>query len=254
MPNAKDLKTNPYPKILVVGDGGSRKTRFLATCPQPFVLDFDKGMAAARDMDVEFQTFKDAPFGVKVKKEATLEEGIYPWGEAWPGFIKYLNEQVWPKIEVGEWPFKTLGGDSITTMANICMNYVLRSGGKTGDSPIEVQHWGSQLRLMERVIEQLCSWPVQLVFTAHVKRDENLVTADKELLPLVGGQLSGKIGIYFDEVWFTESKGTMESKTPWSTLHTESSGMRKQAKTRHGVPSGTLKAEWSSVAPFFSKA
>ena len=247
MPNAKEIKTNPTPSILVVGDGGTGKTRFLAGCPTPFVFDFDAGMASARDFDVEYETFKDAPYNPKKGVGVNKDLGIYPWGESWPRFIEYLNEKVWPQLEAGTWPYLTIGVDSLTTLATQCMNYVLKSGGKPGGQP-EIQHWGTQLRLLETVMEQLSAWPVRLVVTAHIKRDENLVLGTKEMLPLVAGQLSGKIGIYFDECYYTDVKGSGKDRKV--TFKTESEGLYKQAKSRFGVPNNSP-ANWNSIKEVF---
>lgn len=255
MPNAKTLGLSDTPSILVIGDGGTEKTRFLAGCPKPFVLDFDNGMASTRGMDVEYETFKDAPYGSKATNK---EAGIYPWGESWPRFIDFLNNNVWPGLEAGTNIIKTsdkrevqaltLGSDSLTTLATQCMNYVLKSGGKGANANPEIQHWGSQLRLLETVMEQLSAWPVRLVVTAHVKRDDNLVMGTREFLPLVAGQLSGKIGIYFDECYYTLTSGTGKDRKV--TFRTESNEVYKQAKSRHNVPTGTL-ARWSEIAKYF---
>jgi hypothetical protein len=247
MPNSKDLLQSATPSILIVGDGGTEKTRFLAGCPKPFVFDFDAGMLSTRGMDVTYETFKDAPYG---SKAIDKERGIYPWGESWPRFIDYLNTKVWPLIEAGTWPFETAGVDSLTTLAMQCMNYVLKGSGKTGGSNPEIQHWGSQLRLLETVMEQLSAWPIRLVVTAHIKRDENPVLGMKEMLPLVAGQLSGKIGIFFDECYYTNVSGTGKDRKV--TFKTESEGLYKQAKSRHGVPSNTA-ASWKAIEGFFQK-
>jgi hypothetical protein len=255
MPNAKDLKMNPNPSILLVGDGGTRKTRFLAGCPKPFIFDFDAGMASTRGMDVEYETFKDAPWGSKATNH---EAGIYAWGESWPRFVDFLNKNVWPGLEDGsrivkttdkrEVKIETLGADSLTTLATQCMNYVLKASGKAGNTNPEIQHWGSQLRLLETIMEQLAAWPSRLVVTAHIKRDDNLVMGTKEFLPLVAGQLSGKIGVYFDECYYTSSSGA--GKDAKVLLKTEGEGLYKQAKSRHNVPNN-IEASWAKIAPFF---
>lgn len=255
MANAKDRKANPTPSILIVGDGGTGKTRFIATCPKPYIYDFDNGTASIAGEDVEYDTFKDAPYGVKVGA-AQKAEGIYEWGTAWPAFIKHLNDNVAAQVDKGEMKFGTYALDSLTSLANICMNYVLKSSGKTGTASPEIQHWGMQLRLLEIVMDQLTALPVPLIVTAHIKRDNNLVSgAVAEMLPLVGGQLSGKVGIYFDEVWYTDVKlvpaagGKPAGRK--TILNTESTGLLRMAKTRHMVPSGT-EAKWSLVGPYFS--
>lgn len=254
MPNAKDRKPNPTPSILLVGDGGTGKTRFIATCPKPFMYDFDNGTASIRGSDVEYETFKDAPYGTKVGA-AQKAEGIYEWGTAWPAFIRHLNTNIADQIEKGPLPFGTYGLDSLTAMAMICMNYVLKESNKTGKHQPEVQHWGMQLRLLEVVMDQLTALPVPLIVTAHIKRDNNLVTDTTELLPLVGGQLSGKIGIYFDEVWYTTKKAVPAANGQLARsitiIQTDAVGLYKQAKSRHNIPSGT-EAQWKIVSPYFS--
>jgi hypothetical protein len=254
MPNAKDRKANPTPSILVVGDGGTRKTRFIATCPKPFIYDFDNGTASIAGEDVEYQTFKDAPYGVKVGAKQK-EEGIYEWGTAWPMFINHLNQNVAAQVDKGEIQYGVYALDSLTSLANICMNYVLKSSGKVGTAAPEIQHWGMQLRLLEIVMDQLTALPVPLIVTAHIKRDNNLVSGETtEMLPLVGGQLSGKVGIYFDEVYYTENKyqpasGGRPART-YTVFKTETVGLRRMAKSRHGVPSDT-EARWDLIAPYF---
>lgn len=254
MPNARDISANPTPSILLIGDGGTRKTRFLAGCPKPFIYDFDKGMLSTRTMpqvkagEVEYETFKDAPHG---SKAIDKDNGIYPWGESYMRFLDHLNNQMWPRIEAGTIPYLTLGVDSLTTLATQCMNYVLKSNGKTGSANPEVQHWGQQLRLLETLMEQLAVWPINLVVTAHIKRDDNLVNNVTEYLPLVAGQLSGKIGIYFDEVWFTEPKGMGDSQK--IVLRTQAGGLHKQAKSRNNVKNET-EATWEHVNKFFKAA
>lgn len=246
MANTKDLSLEPHPSILVVGDSGTHKTHFVAGVPDIFVYDFDKGMAVARGRDVEFQTFKDAPKGSKVYNP---DIGIYPWGKAWPQFIKHLND-LGAEVESPESPYRAIGLDSLTTLSNICMNYVLKSDGHLGDSP-HIQHWGAQIQLMEMVMDQLSAWPVTIVMTAHVQRNTNQVTEVIEHLPLLTGKLAGKVGIYFDEVWYTQVKGRGDKKQ--FTLQTESYGLYKQAKTRHGVPDGT-ETEWEAVKQYFRAA
>lgn len=238
--NTRDLGANPTPKILLVGDSGTHKTWFLTTIPGIFVFDYDKGMAVARGKDVEYESFKDAPLSSHVHSK---ELGIYPYGQAWPAFILRIN-QLGDKIEQNPRP---IGFDSLTTMSDICMNYVLREAGSPGKAP-QIQHWGAQIELMKAVMDQISAWPTIFVATAHIQRNTNDVTQVIEQLPLLTGKLAGKIGIYFDEVWYTQVSGSGSDKK--FTLKTESEGMFKQAKTRHGVPVGT-DATWQAVEKYF---
>lgn len=242
MPNSKDLTANAAPKILIIGDGGTEKTRFLASAGV-FIYDFDNGMDSTAGQDVEYITFKDAPYNSKAFNK---DQGIYPYGEAWPAFINHLNTVVWPQIEKGTFPFRGVGLDSLTTLAMLSMNYVLKGDGKSGKNP-EIQHWGTQLRLLETLMDQLTAWNIAVMVVAHIKRDDNLVNQTTEYLPMVAGQLSGKIGIFFGEVYYTKRVGTgLDLRTVFITA---AQGMYKQAKSRRNVPNDTP-AKWSAIEPY----
>src|SRR5688572_16160336 len=157
--NAKDIVGEPNPSILLMGDGGTHKTWFLSHIPNVYVFDFDGGMAVVKGLDVQYDTFKDAPKGAGANLKALkTTKGFYEHGKAWPAFIKKLNE-IGEKIDNGE--KIPLGLDSLTTMANCCMAYVLEQAGHIG-AP-QIQHWGAQIQLLESVMDQLTAWPVPLV-------------------------------------------------------------------------------------------
>jgi hypothetical protein len=248
MANAKDLIHDPLPRILIVGDSGTHKTYFTSKIPGVFIFDFDKGMAIARGSDVEYDTFKDAPRGGK----AMPNIGVYPYGQAWPQFIKRLNT-IGDAIDKGNWLTseghpRPIAIDSITTMANSAMAYTLSIANHTGNP--QLQHWGAQMNLLETVMDQLNSWPVPLIVTAHIQRNTNDLTQVVEMLPLVTGKLAGKISLYFDEVYYAQVKGSGDKKQ--FVFKTESDAMHKQAKTRHGVPDG-IEMSWEKVMATINK-
>jgi hypothetical protein len=222
-------ETDPI-RIMLVGDSGTHKTYFLATIPEVFVFDFDFGMTITRGMgvDVEYESFKDAPRGGRTNPE----KGIYPFGTAWPKFIARLNH-IGSLIDKGKWN-RPIAIDSLTTMANCAMAYVKLSNNHLGNP--QLQHWGAQMDLIESVLEQLNSWGIPLVVTAHIQRNTNDLTQVIEYLPLVTGKLAGKLGLYFDDVYYASVKGSGTEKK--FVLQTESDNMYRQAKTRWGVPSG----------------
>lgn len=238
MANAKDIQGEPNPSILIMGDSGTHKTWFLSQVPDIVVFDFDKGMAVARGRSVEYHTFKDAPRGVKVT-DRMKTEGIYPFGKAWPEFVKKLN-QVGEEIDKGK--RIPIGCDSISTMSNSAMAYILDQSGHAG-AP-QIQHWGGQMQLLETVMDQLTAWPVPLLVTAHLQRNTNDLTQVTEMLPLVTGKLAGKIGIYFDEVYLAKVSGTGDKRK--FVLQTQSDSMAKQVKTRYDVTDG-IDTDWTKV-------
>lgn len=238
MANAKDISIdNPIPKILLFGDSGTHKTFFAAGCPNVHVFDFDGGMAIVRGMDVEYTTIKDAPKGFTVRED----RGTYAWGTGWEQFIKKLNV-IGERIDEGE--FIPIAIDSLTTLSNLAMNYIKKQDGRRQQDPIRIQDWGGQTQLLEVVMDQLTSWPVPLIVTAHVQRNTNDLTETIEMLPLLTGKFAGKVGLYFDEVYYTTVSGKGDKKK--FVLQTESYGLVKQAKTRYNVKDGT-ETNWESV-------
>jgi hypothetical protein len=241
--------------ILIIGDSGMHKTWFLGTLPDPYIFDFDGGLAILRHVRpaVTFDTFKDTPRGEGWKTRKG--PGFYNYGQAWPAFVKRLNE-IGGAMDQGRNKYKFLCFDSITTMADSCMAYILTSDPDKGGGMPQIQHWGAQIQLMTKVFDQMVSWPIGKVFTAHIQRDTNDLTKMTEMLPLITGKLAGKMSVYFDEVWYVttakvrDSKGKEEVK--W-LIHVTPDGMRKQSKTRYGIPDET-ELTWSAVAPFITGA
>lgn len=238
--------TNPEASILLIGDAGSKKTTFLGTIPEVFVYDFDAGMAVNRGRRVEYQTFKDVGYGVKLT-QALKNRGFHKWGEAWPAFINHLNNTVGKAIDDGSWGHRPVALDSLTTLMNLAMNHVLREGGKKPMDAKSFNDWGQQIGLVETVLDQLTAWPVMLICTAHIHRDNNELMESVEYLPLLTGKFAGRVALYFDEVWYSKVAGKVGERK--FSLVTESTGMYKQAKTRYNVKDGS-DIDWSAVKKF----
>lgn len=246
MPSAKDLVIASNLSFLLIGDGGTHKTFFIGTCPRPvYIFDFDKGMAIhAGAEDIDYDTFRERPKGEKVPKGGQLErEGWYEWGTSWPSFMRKINE-IGMSMDTGECKYKTLAIDSLTLCADSCMNYALKTGNKTKP---EFDEWASFLNNMTTLFGQLTGWPLIKVLTAHVKRDENLITGAIEKLPLIAGQSAGKVPVFFDEVYYTEAKTEVKGISPNQTkkqiftARTIQDGVHRQAKSRAlNIPDGTL--------------
>lgn len=247
MPNTQDDQASAFPSILLVGESGSHKTYFIGTCPKPFLFDFDKTKRVLAGKNVEYATFRDAPY---LSKLYNPEKGIYKYGEAYPAFLKKLNE-IGKMMEDGTCPYETLALDSLTFLGNIALNHVLVNNGASnkmavleGKNQVDQGLWGTQMRLLEAVMDQLTSWDIIKVVTAHVQKDTNTVTDTIEKLPYVTGKLAGKIGGYFDEVWYTETEGKgTEQKF---VLRTVKDTILKQAKSPSGIPDKSP-TEWKAV-------
>lgn len=233
MPSAADIRLDGPAAFLLIGDGGTHKTFFIGTCPSPiYVFDFDKGMDVhAGRSDITYDTFKELPRGEKLEKEGQLEqEGWHVCGKAWPAFLKKLNE-IGRAIDKGECPYKTIAVDSLTLAADACMNFVLSENNRT---QMEQRDWGAFASNMNVLFGQLTGWPLVKVLTAHIKRDENLVTGAVEKLPLISGQSSGKVPVFFPEVYYTEAKTETkgDKRVTTFTFRCQQDTVHKQAKSR----------------------
>jgi len=244
MPNAADIKPEANTSFLLIGDGGTHKTFFIGTCPMPaYVFDFDNGMAIlAGRSDIDYDTYVEVSNGVKLT-DWQKANGWYEYGRAWPAILKKLNE-IGREMDAGTCKYKTLAFDSLTILTDLCLSYAIReNGGPFNDGR---QMWGVFLNNMTVLFSQFTKWPVTKVLTAHVKRDDNLVMGTVEKLPNVPGQFSGKVGVYFDEVYYTEVKMVAldpkkpTEKSPIFVLKSVQDGTIKQAKSRKlNVPNDT---------------
>lgn len=243
MANAKDI-TSESSNILIIGDGGTRKTAFLGSVPGIYIFDFDKGMATVRGRDIEYGTFKEVPKGIKVTPKQTERDGLYEFGHAWPAFFKKLQE-IGTLIDQGKGP-KAIGFDSLTMLSMIAVNKILLD---TNQPSPHQGTWGAHHEYFKTIFGQVTAWPIRVLATAHVHRAENDLTQMTEKLPLLAGKLAGLIGVFFDEVYYTQHE--IKDGKYNSTLITSQTGMYKQAKTRWGVPNNT-ETDWRAVEPFFN--
>lgn len=245
MANAKDIKADSA-NILVIGDSGTGKTTFLGTVPGIEVFDFDLGMVSLRGKDIDYFPYRDLPAkdgaGKPVKAtKAQNEVGLYTWGQGWYEFVKGLNA-LGKRIEEGKGP-KAVALDSLSFLSELAMNAVLDNFKI--DTP-DQRSYGAQQKYIKTVLGELTAWPVRLICTAHIKRDDNLVTGRVgEKLPLLTGQLAGFIGAFFDEVYYIDRGADGKY-----TLQTQPDPQIRQAKSRWGVPNKTP-ADFAQVAKFF---
>lgn len=260
MPRATEIKPDLSDlSILLIGDSGSGKTRLIGdisevkSADEPadvLLYDFDKGAATIRGKPgVEYFVFKDAPEGGR----AIPAEGVYPYGTAWLKFLDHLN-QVGEQIDKGTCSYKAMAFDSATALTSICMNSVLKGYDKYKPGLVPDQPcWGTFLTRMRSVTDQLTSWPLVKVMTAHVERASNPLTESMELLPFASGKFQPLMPTFFDEVYYCEvadkpdtRPGQVGKRVREFRLITEKNGLYKAARSRWGVPNHT-ETKWSAV-------
>lgn len=245
MPNAADIKPSDNTSFLLIGDGGTHKTFFIGTCPTPaYVFDLDNGMAVlAGRSDIDYDMYKEVSKDVKLN-DWQKDNGWYAYGTAWPAILKKLNE-IGKSMDTGECKYKTIAFDSLTLLTDAALNYIIKeNGGPFRDGR---QMWQPFLNNMTTLFNQFTGWPVTKVLTAHIMRSENLVTGMEEKLPNVPGKFSGKVGVYFDEVYYTDvkmvpadPKKPEAGRVPKFVVKTTQDGVMRQAKSRkYNIPNDT---------------
>lgn len=236
MANAKDIDSSAG-NILVIGDGGTWKTRFLASIPGIYIFDFDKGMASARGQDVNYDTYKDLDREVKVT-DFLKKQGLYDFGKGWDAFYTKFKE-IMVQVEKGTGP-KAIGFDSLTMMSFLAVNKILLD---TGHKSPHQGTWGAHHEYFKTIFSMATALPVRFVCTAHIHRDTNDLTQTVEKLPLLAGKLAGLIPVFFDEVYYTEQKGD------GFVIRTKQTPQLKQAKSRWNVKDET-DLTWEKIRPF----
>lgn len=170
-------------RILLIGDSGTGKTRFIGTMPKPAVALFDPGGA-----------------------ETLLGKDVIPLyyeGEnGWRDFKTELQE--WRKGY--KWDRETFALDSLTMAADAAMAFVLKKNGRTTSQPT-IADWGEAIREVKDVLGIVTTLPGHVVVTAHAQLVKDELLGDLQWLPLIFGKdLPYRLGIWFGDVWHTTVK------------------------------------------------
>jgi hypothetical protein len=64
--------------------------------------------------------------------------------------------------------------------------------------------YGALLTNLEEVNNTLLRLPLNVIFICHEKLDKDLITGKDTCLPLIEGQMAGKIGKDFEEVYYMQ--------------------------------------------------
>lgn len=246
MANTKNL-TQANGSIMIIGDSGTHKTFFLGTLPKCYVFDFDAGMATLRGKDVDYDTFKDAGKGVKVTPQQSETLGLYQFGDGWSRFCDKL-QAMGDKARAGTLPYNFIGFDSLSFMTLLSRNRALiENDAKKPHQGV----YGDENHFLTVVFNEIVTWPVRIVATAHIMRDTNELTKVTEKLPALTGKLAARLPSYFDEVYYVDFTGSGTARK--YTLLSEPTPDMRQARSRWGVPNGT-ELTWDALKKYLDKA
>lgn len=238
--------------FMLVGDAGVGKTRFCSTFPRPYFLDLDKGTASIRRTQGSWgkTTIKD--LSAKTSVKAQPARGVFDYGKGWMEFLKSM-ESIANQMAKGTWPYLTIVWDSMTMLQQLAMNNTLSLANRPGAQP-QLQDYGGILNAMKTAADMFVSMPGFKIMTAHVERSVNPLTTAVEKLPLGMGQFPALASMFFDEIYFMDSKDKKSKDGEVKTsrvLITMQTSVIKAARTRIDLPDGT-EAHFANLAPYLN--
>lgn len=244
MPSTEDMPRVDLTDVSVclIGEPGTGKTHFLGTLPKPlYIFDFDKGLRTLAGVKgVTYDTYRDGPYGMDSK----TGDDLYKWGFAWQAFMEKLLS--FSK----DCPYASVALDTVSFQMELAKNYArLKNPAKQGPTHMEQPQWGDVGNYMKNALDVFTMLKCVKVATCHVKRDTNPLNNEIEFVPLLEGQMQGKLPAFFDEVYYTNLKkvGVGAAATYRYQLQTAQSGLYKSARTRIGIPDGIASDWWSVV-------
>lgn len=231
--------------FILIGPPGSGKSTLAAQFPGVFMLDCDHNLSGpARYLKDKPPFFHDTPLfdadGKPVPPQLQFQRACR------------LLEEAAAHPDV-----KTLVVDSLTTFSDMALYEVMREQGRkigdfnfptaksmATDDAMQMQDWGKYLGLMKKMIFLLKASGKTIIFTAHIKTQEDDITKVLRQAVAVPGQLSGIISGLFSEVWLLEreTKRTTNGPEEVYSVVTFPKGAIDQGlglKSSVGIKSGT---------------
>ena len=204
------------PKILLYGAPGSGKTALAMTLgPGTYYLDLDDGLETGRYLE---DPHSEARRGVEVRQFLEYETLK---ARAFVLLREHLIE-IEKQIKSGTFPYTAVVLDSLTSLANGALRYIMGNSGGIGSKVTQAQ-WGSIINELQTVITTLRLFPVPVILIAH----QMLVEIDDRnyiKLGVFGKNLPSWIMGSFDEIWYMKVQGgqfKIQTK-PTSVIETRS--------------------------------
>jgi hypothetical protein len=202
-------------RIAIVGPPGSGKTWLAATWPAPAFLDVDHNIATLKQEG--WRTYAGGPkkiilaqpYDIRDKRGIVLD----PTG-FWQSLEK-LNE--WSENT----DIKTIVIDSLTSLSVMAMSLAIHANEKEKRSQTKKEalqkhgvllyteaDFGSEMGVMEQLLEQMPQIPQTVIFNCHVRTEYNSTGSLLGYKPLItGNKHRESFGRWFNEVWWLETRG-----------------------------------------------
>lgn len=209
-----------FVKLLLLGPSGAGKTVAACTFPGPIhIMDFDNKVSSAAKFysgnkellqSITVNSYGkmplvgDAKLGRKHRMQAFLDDLKVFYN---------LQNQKQPL------PFKTLVIDTITTMTDSILEdyrYVSQTGVKRPNIDQNSQSdYGLLATHFKQILTGTLALDCNIIYIGHtqISKDDSTGIVSNELL--MPGQMAGKLGIYFEEVYF--AKVNAKGEHVWQT-------------------------------------
>ena len=180
--------------ILVYGPIGTGKSSLIVTCRQPiYVFSFDPGgtkLAAMEKLESEGRAILDTQYEVEDMKHPT----------AFAAFDRTCDEM----DKAGAWPsIGTVAVDSLTTLCDATMNFILKKEGRAGQTP-QIQDYLILQTMLGQVVRRLSALPCDFVLTGHINVIQDQLTSRIMTALAIPGRNPEKIPVLFDEVLYSD--------------------------------------------------
>ena len=233
-------------KLLLYGRSKSGKTFGALSFPRPCVMDFDRGIATARNPAFIAKYGLKEIIYAQFQDQKRNKRGVVEFHNAFDDGCKFFDEMM-KQANIDR--FDTWIVDTGTTVAESAMNKALVllggsdfTGGKSntlkeakahGLVLPKLQDYGSERSMSEQFFQMVIDSGKNVVLLCHEKEIGG--DGPREIVPLLTGKGVEAVCLKFDEIYNLKVEGN--ARTRQIKLLTDSDGIRI-AGSRYGVPSG----------------
>lgn len=93
--------------------------------------------------------------------------------------------------------------DSLSTISDIIMDYVLLVSKRRSGQIATFDDWESLKSMLVITMLQIFDWPANIVLVAHEQQEKDEQIGRIHTVPMVTGNLKYRLPFHFDEVWHT---------------------------------------------------
>ena len=209
-------------RVLLYGDMGVGKTKFLETTGRCLIIDTDRGLRTLKN-----QKMAAIAFEAGEKAYAPIM-----------AIIQSIRRGDGPFAEDGEiGPIDTFAIDGLTSLADVIMHEQMLYGSAGKRNPVdEKPQWDDYNVLKSRlksIIEAAKNLPTNVICTANARLEKDDQSGKMVGGPDILGGFRGEVGRQFDEVYFLDTKRGQNGVQ--YHLYTKPVGWYK-AKSRDDVP------------------